>query len=246
MDTTKRVNQLMKIREAMMPAEGFVMPRDEAAEGGCGVIGFASSEQIAARHMLSALAQMRNRGNGKGGGIAAAGLVAEEFGVSQAVLEKDYLIVVGYMDNRVRKALEKEFIEAPFHVDHVHEFKTVKDWQAIEGLDVRPPDVACYFVRLKDETVAAFKQAHDTSAMRSFTRTPSSSTSNTINPTAISRPSCFRTPGTCWCSRWWALATMLFATTRSRTCTRMSGSATIVTRPRAGCGIRAARILSSA
>jgi len=47
------------------------MPRDEAAEGGCGVIGMAANVQVPARHMLESLTQMRNRGNGKGGGIAA-------------------------------------------------------------------------------------------------------------------------------------------------------------------------------
>jgi glutamate synthase domain-containing protein 1/glutamate synthase domain-containing protein 3 len=165
MSRSNQVQQLMAIREAMRPANGFVIPRDEAAEGGCGVIGLASSEHIAARTMLSALVQMRNRGNGKGGGIAAAGLNAEQFGVSQAVLENDYLLAVAYLDDDVREELEQQFIHAPFHVDHVYEFKTVDDWEAIEGLEVRPPDVVCYFVRLKDETIAAFREQHDVSAL---------------------------------------------------------------------------------
>ena len=50
------------------------------------MIGMASNVQIAARHMLQSLKQMRNRGNGKGGGIAAVGLVPEEFRVSQEIL----------------------------------------------------------------------------------------------------------------------------------------------------------------
>ena len=165
MTNAKRIDQLTNIRAQMEPAAGFTIPRDEAAEGGCGVIGFASSEHIPARIMLSALAQMRNRGNGKGGGIAASGLKAEEFGVSQEVLENDYLLAIAYLESDVRAELEAEFIHKPFRVDHVHEFDTVADWASIEGLDVRPPDVACYFVRLKDETVSAFKAEHDTSAM---------------------------------------------------------------------------------
>ncbi len=36
--------------------------RKNEAEGGCGVIGIACSEKIAARHLLQALVQMRNRG----------------------------------------------------------------------------------------------------------------------------------------------------------------------------------------
>ena len=47
-------------------------------EGGCGVIGIASSEKIAGRHLLQALNQMRNRGNGKGGHVYGTDLTAEE------------------------------------------------------------------------------------------------------------------------------------------------------------------------
>lgn len=157
--------KLIEARAHFAPKGGFELPLGEAAEGGCGVIGFAASEQVAAKHMLNALTQMRNRGNGKGGGIAAAGLVASEFGVSQEVLENDYMIAVAYLDSDVRKKLEAEFIEKPFIVDHVHEFERVEDWASIEGLDVRPPDVVAYFVRVNEETVAAFKAAHDTDGM---------------------------------------------------------------------------------
>src|SRR6185295_16183461 len=68
--------------------------RPEEAEGGCGVIGLAASVPVAGRHLLQALIQMRNRGNGKGGGIAAAGLDAGFFGTTQEVLENDYLLAV--------------------------------------------------------------------------------------------------------------------------------------------------------
>ncbi|MDP7136552.1 MAG: DUF1638 domain-containing protein, partial [Candidatus Poseidoniia archaeon] len=63
-------------------------PDDGAAEGGCGVIGFASTVPVAGRHLLQALEQMRNRGNGKGGGIAAVGLDPAQFGVDIELLEQ--------------------------------------------------------------------------------------------------------------------------------------------------------------
>jgi hypothetical protein len=69
---------------------------NQEAEGGCGVIGIACSEQIPARHLLQALQQMRNRGNNKGGGIAAVGLVPEELGVSKETLQEDYLLSIAY------------------------------------------------------------------------------------------------------------------------------------------------------
>jgi len=44
------------------------------AEGGCGVVGFASTALVKGKHIFKPAYQMHNRGNGKGGGIAAVGL----------------------------------------------------------------------------------------------------------------------------------------------------------------------------
>ena len=56
--------------------EGLPVPptHKAAEEGGCGVVGLAASVQVAGRHLIAPARQMHNRGNGKGGGIAAAGL----------------------------------------------------------------------------------------------------------------------------------------------------------------------------
>lgn len=127
------------------------------AEGGCGVIGISSSAQIPARHLLQALTQMRNRGNNKGGGIAAVGLVPEQFGVSPDVLENDYLLGVAYLDAEARESVEEKYIRSTFHIDHIHEVPTVADMSEIPALEVRPPDVVLYFVRPKDEMLEAFR-----------------------------------------------------------------------------------------
>ena len=74
-----------------------MVPKVEA-EGGCGVIGLACSEPIPGRHLLRALTQMKNRGNGKGGGVAALGLSPEKLGVSRDILQEDYLLHVAYLD----------------------------------------------------------------------------------------------------------------------------------------------------
>ncbi len=47
---------------------------EDAAEGGCGVLGLAANVPVSGRHVLTASTQMHNRGNGKGGGIAMVGL----------------------------------------------------------------------------------------------------------------------------------------------------------------------------
>ncbi len=141
--------------------EAAGVERKTAAEGGCGVIWIASSEKIAGRHMLQSLTQMRNRGNGKGGGIAAAGLVPEELGVTAERLENDYLLAVAYLEDGARREVEKEAIEPVFEVHEVR----VPAHRGAEGmrelgLDVAPPEVVLYFVRVKAEAIRQFAQAH--------------------------------------------------------------------------------------
>lgn len=161
----KFAQKIIDSRQDMIPEGGFVLPRDMEAEGGCGVIGMASNVQVAARHMLQSLTQMRNRGNGKGGGIAAVGLVPEEFGVTKKVLEEDYLIAVAYLDISVRADLEKEYIYKIFDIDHVRIEKHIRDYSSLEGLDVPPPEVIEYFVRVKPDQVEKYREKfgmHDT------------------------------------------------------------------------------------
>ncbi|KAA3645466.1 MAG: glutamate synthase [Chloroflexi bacterium] len=160
--TSNNSHKFVSSRAHLAPEDGYeYLSKAEPAEGGCGVIGMASSEQVAARHMLQALSQMRNRGNGKGGGIAAAGLVAEEFGVSQDVLENDYLLAIAYLDESVREQIEKDYIYSVYDVDHVHEQAQIEDFRDIDGLDVKPPFVVIYFVRIKPELLQQFKEDHD-------------------------------------------------------------------------------------
>ena len=136
------------------------IPRRKAeAEGGCGVIGIACSEPIPARHLLQALIQMRNRGNGKGGGIAAVGLVPEQLGVSPEILQRDYLLAIAYLDPEVRPRLEREYVAPIFEVDHEGGFPTPDDPKAL-GLEIPPPEVRYYFVRVRPDRVEAFAKEH--------------------------------------------------------------------------------------
>lgn len=50
------------------------------AEGGCGVTGFACSIPVRGRHIYEPSKQMHNRGNGRGGGIAAMGFDPRKIG----------------------------------------------------------------------------------------------------------------------------------------------------------------------
>lgn len=124
--------------------------RQNEKEGGCGVIGLACEEKVAGKHLLPALQQMRNRGNGKGGGIAAVGLSSDAFKVDQIILENDYLLALAYLDIACRQELERDYIYSIFEVDHVYQQHHLKDYKSI-GLEIEPPKVIYYFVRVKKE-----------------------------------------------------------------------------------------------
>jgi glutamate synthase domain-containing protein 1/glutamate synthase domain-containing protein 3 len=158
MTTRNYIENIIDSRKELIPDEGYMLSYKEAAEGGCGVIGMASNIPLAAKHMLQSLMQMRNRGNGKGGGIAAVGLVPDEFGVSQQILENDYLIAVAYLDISIRQELEAEYIYKIFDIDHVHREKHIPDYKALDGLDIPPPEVVEYFVRIKPDQVEKYRK----------------------------------------------------------------------------------------
>jgi glutamate synthase domain-containing protein 1 len=125
------------------------------AEGGCGVLGVACSVPIKGRSLLQPLIQMHNRGNGKGGGIAAVGLSAKQLGVSGKILEEDYLMQVAYIDPKSREEVESQFIKPSLNVEAVEKVPVIEDYRTI-GLEVKPPDVWRYFVRAKEDKLKQF------------------------------------------------------------------------------------------
>jgi glutamate synthase domain-containing protein 1/glutamate synthase domain-containing protein 3 len=130
--------------------------RKEAEEGGCGVVGFCCSEPVAGRHIYEPSRQMHNRGNGKGGGIAAVGLVPEQLGVSREILDSHCLLHVAFIDTKVRPEIEAQFIKPFFDIAASAQLDKVDDWKSVPGLEVLPPDVCRYFVRVKPAVLDAF------------------------------------------------------------------------------------------
>ncbi len=140
-------------------SEGLQSPRHQMKceeEGGCGVVGFCCTEPVPARHIYEPSKQMHNRGNGKGGGVAALGFTPEQLGVSRQVLEDSYMVHVALLDAAVRAELERKYISACFDVAASGELETLEDWTSVEGLEVRPPDVWRYFVRVKRDVLDSF------------------------------------------------------------------------------------------
>src|SRR6266705_2666358 len=125
------------------------------AEGGCGVIGAACTVPIEGKYLLQSLVQMRNRGNGKGGGIAAVGLDPEQLGVTRQILDEDYLVQIAYLDPGARREVENEFIFPFFDVDSSSKADEIEDYKEV-GLEVKPPEVYRYFCRVKKGALNSF------------------------------------------------------------------------------------------
>ena len=125
-------------------------------EGGCGVVGFASTIPVRGKHIFEPAIQMHNRGNGKGGGIAAVGLSHEDLGVSESILKDDYLLQIALLDPEARSEIEDKFITPLMDVDKSERIPTVSDYREIKGLETKPPDVWRYFVRVKGDVLDKF------------------------------------------------------------------------------------------
>ena len=130
--------------------------RKSSEEGGCGVTGFISSIPVSGRHIFAPSLQMHNRGNGKGGGIAAVGLSAQDLGVTQEVLNSHYLLQIALLHPESRIEVEKANIEPFLEIHKAEQIPTLDDYREVEGLDIKPPDVWRYFVRVKKDVLDQF------------------------------------------------------------------------------------------
>ncbi|MGD1086172.1 MAG: glutamate synthase [Verrucomicrobiota bacterium] len=130
--------------------------KKEAEEGGCGVVGFCCSEPVPGKHIYEPSRQMHNRGNGKGGGIAAVGLVPGQLGVSREVLDSHYLLHLAFLDPGVRPEIEAQFISPHFDIAATGQLDHLQDWKSVPGLEVMPPAVSRYFARVKPKVLDAF------------------------------------------------------------------------------------------
>ena len=126
------------------------------AEGGCGVVGFCCTEPVPGKHIHEPSRLMHNRGNGKGGGIAAVGFIPEQLDVSREVLDDYYMLHIAYLHPSARLDVEKKYIDLVFDIKKSAKLETVDDWKSVPGLEVKPPDVYRYFVRVKDGVLDKF------------------------------------------------------------------------------------------
>lgn len=155
-NTLRRAEALIRARAALRPKDNWFRTSPEA-EGGCGVTGFACTVPVGGRHIFEPSIQMRNRGNGKGGGIAACGLVPEDLNVSRQVLDEDYILQIALLDPTAQGEIERQFIEPFFEIHQSYMVPTLDDFREVELLEIKPPDVMRYFVRVKRATLDRFR-----------------------------------------------------------------------------------------
>jgi len=148
------IDRLVASRGTLPAGSG---PQAKAAEeGGCGVTGFISSVKVSGRHIIQPSLQMHNRGNGKGGGIAAIGLSAADLGVPQDVLDSHYILQIALLNPDSRPDVEAAAINPFLDVYQGQRVPTLDDYREVAGLEMRPPDVWRYLVRVKPEVLERF------------------------------------------------------------------------------------------
>ena len=155
---TDAADRIVQSRAELLEGKPRIAERRAADEGGCGVTGFACSIPVRGRHIYEPSVQMHNRGNGKGGGIAAAGLVAEDVGVSQDVLESHYLLQIALLDAKARAEVEEAYIAPNFDVALSMGVATIDDYRDVPGLEVKPPDVQRYLARVRPAVLSEFAE----------------------------------------------------------------------------------------
>nr|HPO10739.1 glutamate synthase [bacterium] len=157
----ERILRYIQARSDLRPPASEWFRKSPEAEGGCGVTGFASTIPVGGKHIYEPSIQMRNRGNGKGGGIAACGLVPEDMGVSRETLEEDYILQIVLLDPNARKDIEKTVLEPYFDVEQGGLIPTVDDYRDVPLLEIKPPDVVRYFVRVKPAILEQFAEENN-------------------------------------------------------------------------------------
>jgi glutamate synthase domain-containing protein 1/glutamate synthase domain-containing protein 3 len=143
-----------RIREFGRPQIARSQKRED--EGGCGVTGFTSNIPVAGKHIFEPSIRMHNRGNGKGGGIAAVGFDPDRLGVTREVLDSHYMLQVALLEPECLETLKESCISPYFDIAKAEIIDHIPDYRDIDGLEVKPPDIWRAFVRVKPTVLKAF------------------------------------------------------------------------------------------
>ncbi|MFC2165723.1 hypothetical protein ACFLT2_12115, partial [Acidobacteriota bacterium] len=139
-------------RSRLDMVNGRTTGKKRSLEGGCGVIGIIGSEKLRGNCIIRPCEQMRNRGNGKGGGVAAVGLFDE--------YKEHYALHIALLDEKVRGSVESTFVDSVFDVAQTDKQISLDDYRD-SGLEIEPPLVYRYFVRVKPEKLESFAEQNN-------------------------------------------------------------------------------------
>ena len=98
MNAKEMISKIIESRKPLLEDIAHPHRFETEAEGGCGVTGFACSIPVRGKHIFEPSRQMHNRGNGRGGGIAAMGFDPRMLGVSPEILEDDYILQIAVLE----------------------------------------------------------------------------------------------------------------------------------------------------
>jgi len=88
--------------------------------------------------------------------LAAAGLSAAQMKVSAETLRSATLLQIAYLDPEARPEVEREALLPYYDLLQGYAVDTVGDPHLVPGLEVRPPDVWRYFVRVRRDVLDRF------------------------------------------------------------------------------------------
>ncbi|MDI6807361.1 MAG: glutamate synthase [Candidatus Eisenbacteria bacterium] len=156
----REISERILLSRCGLPGAGPPAPRKGEEEGGCGVVGLISSERVDGKHIRRPCEQMHNRGNGKGGGVAAIGLSPNSMGLSQSELNENYLIQIAFLDETIQKELEERYVFPVFDVRERKRVPTLPDFRELDTLTLRPPTVFRYLARVKHSVLEEFRKGN--------------------------------------------------------------------------------------
>jgi glutamate synthase domain-containing protein 1/glutamate synthase domain-containing protein 3 len=159
--------RILSARRRLVAGVTAAPVRKSEGEGGCGVVGLAANFRIRGHHVVRAALQMRNRGNGKGGGLAAAGLSPVQMRVAPEVLNEATLLQIAYLERRAQPEVERGYLTSAFEILQGYPVPRLDDYRDVPDLVVEPPEVWRYFVRPKAEALTRFAEKNDLGCLRS-------------------------------------------------------------------------------
>lgn len=115
---------------------------------GGGLAGIASTLPISGRAITEALARLRWRGNGRGGGVALVGCFPHR--------RDHFALSIALRVRQLRAEVEREFIAPYFDIRDAEFQPEAGDYRQFPGLVERPPIVVRYFVRARPDALADF------------------------------------------------------------------------------------------